>query len=181
MQLSVAEQVRDRVWDVISSNAGPDATCFDHIHADVAYELRYDIFPRFIRSPHYFKLASLTLEERAHFDIEQFDLCRLLGAGGFGMVLLVRRHSHGNFFACKVIDKRIVISQNQVHALLQSLKFCQESRPCSMRFCWTVDHAFALSRCSSTRRKLTSVALLPFVLVLSGALSLPRKGSPGRV
>ena len=45
---------------------------------------------------------------------DKYDLYRLLGAGGFGMVLLVRRTTNGNYFACKIVDKRIVISQNQV-------------------------------------------------------------------
>ena len=46
--------------------------------------------------------------------INEFDLYRFLGAGGFGMVLLSKKKDTGKFYAIKVIDKRILISQNQV-------------------------------------------------------------------
>ena len=116
MHLAMSEAIVARVHSILQSGAGPDGRCFDEAHSEVAYLLRYDVFPRFVRSPHYFKLVNLTLEERVRFDIEQFDLYRMLGAGGFGMVLLVRRQTNGNYFACKVIDKRIIISQSQVRS-----------------------------------------------------------------
>ena len=47
----------------------------------------------------------------------EFDLYRLLGAGGYGMVLQVRRKSNGQYFACKVLDKRILLSLHQIHAV----------------------------------------------------------------
>ena len=115
MLIAMPEVIVARMHSILQSGAGPDGRCFDEAHSEVAYLLRYDVFPRFVHSPHYFKLANLTLEERVRFDIEQFDLYRLLGVGGFGMVLLVRRQTNGNYFACKVIDKRIIISQSQVH------------------------------------------------------------------
>ena len=43
--------------------------------------------------------------------IDEFDLYRFLGAGGFGMVLLAKKKDTGRFYAIKVIDKRILISQ----------------------------------------------------------------------
>ena len=48
--------------------------------------------------------------------INEFDLYRFLGAGGFGMVLLAKKKDNSKFYAIKVIDKRILISQNQVDA-----------------------------------------------------------------
>jgi hypothetical protein len=117
MLIAVAEDLLVGVKAALESAESPSSTIFDEVFAEVAYLLRYDIFPRFIASPQYFKLLNLTLDERMRFDIEQFDLHRLLGAGGFGMVLLVRRHSSRNYFACKVVDKRIIISQNQVHQI----------------------------------------------------------------
>lgn len=48
--------------------------------------------------------------------INEFDLYRFLGAGGFGMVLLAKKKDSGKFYAIKVIDKRILISQNQVRS-----------------------------------------------------------------
>ena len=118
MPLAVPEALRNLVDATIQSHAGPDGTCFDAIYVDVAHLLRFDVFPRFVRSAHYFKLVNLTVEERVQFDIKQFDLCRLLGAGGFGVVLLVQRKTSGVFAACKILDKRIIISQNQVSNLL---------------------------------------------------------------
>lgn len=52
----------------------------------------------------------------------EFDLYRFLGAGGFGMVLLAKKHEKkkgkkDKFYAIKVIDKRILISQNQTHSI----------------------------------------------------------------
>ena len=49
----------------------------------------------------------------------EFDLYRFLGAGGFGMVLLAKKKDSGKFYAIKVIDKRILISQNQTHSIFR--------------------------------------------------------------
>ena len=47
----------------------------------------------------------------------EFDLYRFLGAGGFGMVLLGKKRDTQRFYAIKVIDKRILMSQNQSHSI----------------------------------------------------------------
>ena len=113
-QLALPAALVSKAATGMASHAGPSSKIFDHVVAEVAYTLRFDVFPRFLTSAHYFKLVNLTLEERMKIELEFFDLYRLLGAGGFGMVLLVRRKTSGQHFACKVIDKRIVLSQNQV-------------------------------------------------------------------
>lgn len=131
----------------LRGNAGPSRDVFEEAHADVSYTLRYDVFPRFLSSSHYFKLVNLTLEERLRIDIEKFDLYRLLGAGGFGMVLLVRRKTNGNYFACKVIDKRIVISQKQFHAVFrekETLASLDHPFICGLRCSFQTEHHLCL-------------------------------------
>lgn len=70
-------------------------------------------------SREYRKLVALTLEDHSVVTINDFDLYRFLGAGGFGMVLLAKKRDTGRFYAIKVLDKRILISQNQCHSIFR--------------------------------------------------------------
>jgi len=81
--------------------------------------MKLDIFPRFQDHPLYKELVDLKFEERKVVTINEFDLYRFLGAGGFGMVLLSKKKDTGKFYAIKVIDKRILISQNQTHSIFR--------------------------------------------------------------
>ena len=69
MQLALPAELIDEVTEAMTSHAGPDATLFDGPFAEVSYTLRYDVFPRFVTSSHYFKLVNLTLEEQLRIDL----------------------------------------------------------------------------------------------------------------
>ena len=58
-------------------------------------------------------------EKSAAPSISDFDLCGYLGAGGYGMVLVASHRRVGRQYAIKVIDKRIVLSQNQTHSIFR--------------------------------------------------------------
>jgi len=92
---------------------------FDEIQGACVLSMKLDIFPRFVDSDLYKELAALKFEERKVVTINEFDLYRFLGAGGFGMVLLSKKKDTGRFYAIKVIDKRILISQNQTHSIFR--------------------------------------------------------------
>ena len=83
------------------------------------FSLRYDIFPRFVGSEVYTALVERKLEAQPEAVIDDFDLLRFLGAGGFGMVLLAQHRATERYCAMKVIDKRIVLSQNQTHSIFR--------------------------------------------------------------
>ena len=46
--------------------------------------------------------------------LEDFDLLKVLGKGGFGKVMLVRKRNTDDIFAMKVLKKEAVIRRNQV-------------------------------------------------------------------
>ena len=81
--------------------------------------MKLDIFPRFIESKLYEHLVGLKFEDRKVANMGAFDLYRFLGAGGFGMVLLAQKIDTRRFYAIKVLDKRILISQNQTHSIFR--------------------------------------------------------------
>jgi hypothetical protein len=106
-----------------------DPKRFDELLDEVKNSMKLDILPRFIESEEYHELLALKFEERKVADMSEFDLYRFLGAGGFGMVLLARKRENkkapsssenkDRFYAIKVIDKRILISQNQTHSIFR--------------------------------------------------------------
>ena len=51
--------------------------------------------------------------------MDEFDLRQFLGAGGCGMVLLAQKKDTGRSYAIKVMDKRILLSQNQTHSIFR--------------------------------------------------------------
>lgn len=51
--------------------------------------------------------------------VDDFDLIQFLGAGGFGMVLLGQHRATGEYKAIKVMDKRLVLSQNQLTSVFR--------------------------------------------------------------
>ena len=69
MLLTMPEHTIADMSASIKSHTGPSGATFDEAMAEVSYTLRYDVFPRFLTSPHYFKLVNLTLEERLRIDI----------------------------------------------------------------------------------------------------------------
>ncbi len=116
--LGLSSRHREEIIKEVSSGKGL-AHAFDEAAAQVHFNLRYDVFPRFVQSEAYSSLVTIRLGDVTAARIEDFDLCRFLGAGGFGMVLLTRHRENGQNYAVKVIDKRIIISQNQMHAIFR--------------------------------------------------------------
>merc|ERR1712166_920009 len=72
-----------------------------------------------IDSQLYEDLVGLKFEDRKVANMRDFDLYHFLGAGGFGMVLLAQKLDTKRFYAIKVLDKRILISQNQTHSIFR--------------------------------------------------------------
>jgi len=117
--IGIPSYLRDQIASELASGRKPSPTLFDEAETTVYFALRYDLFPRFVASPYYAQLVNQKIEQLSVATMDDFDLYRFLGAGGFGMVLLARHRSTKKFFAVKVIDKRIIISQNQLHAIFR--------------------------------------------------------------
>ena len=118
MAVAIAEHEREAV--AAQLEGGPlTQGSFDSVRRFVDGALRHDVFPRFARSDLHAQLVELQCEQSAVVTCDDFDLHRFLGAGGFGMVLLCRRKATRRYYAVKVIDKRIVISQNQIHSIFR--------------------------------------------------------------
>ena len=96
---------------------------FDGLAEEVRISMKLDILPRFVESEQFRQLAELKFEERKVADMNEFDLYRFLGAGGFGMVLLAKKKAKkgqkDKFYAVKVMDKRILLSHNQTHSIFR--------------------------------------------------------------
>jgi serine/threonine protein kinase len=117
MGIAVQDRTRREVADGYQRGGEPDPTLFDGLATEVVMSMKLDILPRFLESKMYSELLELRFEDRRVIDMQEFDLYRFLGAGGFGMVLLARKRDNQKFYAIKVIDKRILISQNQTHSI----------------------------------------------------------------
>ncbi|KAL1507523.1 hypothetical protein AB1Y20_007147 [Prymnesium parvum] len=117
-QLAVESGLRSTIQSTFKPNV-IQSNIFNEIQNACVLSMKLDIFPRFVDSDLYKELAALKYEERKVVTINEFDLYRFLGAGGFGMVLLSKKKDTGKFYAIKVIDKRILISQNQTHSIFR--------------------------------------------------------------
>ena len=113
--LGIEDRLRKAI--VVSSAPGPDL--FAEAQAATVIAMKLDIFPRFLESVHYRELVDLKYEDRKVASMEHFDLYRFLGAGGFGMVLLGQRLDTRRFYAIKVLDKRILLTQRQTHSIFR--------------------------------------------------------------
>tara|TARA_B110001452_G_C15221996_1_gene423621 strand:+ start:354 stop:1889 length:1536 start_codon:yes stop_codon:yes gene_type:complete len=111
--------VEDRLKKEIVVGAAPSPDIFKNVQQAIVISMKLDIFPRFVDSTQYTELVELKFEDRKVCNILDFDLYRFLGAGGFGMVLLSQKLDTGRFYAIKVLDKRILISQNQTHSIFR--------------------------------------------------------------
>jgi len=121
-QIGLKEELRCDVRSKITVDKDtepPPTDVFEKIQESVKYEMQMDIFQRFVDSPQYKELCDLSFEERKMVTMDQFDIFRFLGAGGFGMVLLAKKVDTKKYYAIKVIDKRILISQNQTHSIFR--------------------------------------------------------------
>ena len=97
----------------------PPPSLFTEAQQQIFVSMKTDSFPRFLESQMYKELIAIKLEDRKVVDMKDFDLYRFLGAGGFGMVLLTQMTATKKYYATKVIDKRILISQNQTHSIFR--------------------------------------------------------------
>jgi len=116
-QIGLKEELRKGV--VLPRGAQPEPDMYDEIHDDVILTMKLDLFPRFTESSLYSDLVALKFEDRKVATMDDFDIYRFLGAGGFGMVLLGQKTDNERYYAIKVIDKRILISQNQTHSIFR--------------------------------------------------------------
>ena len=173
--IAVQSRTRQEI-DSQYTREAPSMDLFDLLTAEVLVSMKLDIMPRFLESAEYQELLELKFEERKVVDMKEFDLYRFLGAGGFGMVLLAKKRDTQRFYAIKVIDKRILISQNQTHSIYREKEvqaapqtrtraaphagkqhpFVPARRP-SLR-CWRASSTRSSSRCDTASRRRTTSA-----------------------
>ena len=118
MGIAVAGKLRSEI-DAAYNREAPPNDLFNSLAELTVQSMKLDIMPRFVESEEYNQLLEHKFEQRKVVDMKEFDLYRFLGAGGFGMVLLAKKRDTQRFYAIKVIDKRILISQNQTHSIFR--------------------------------------------------------------
>jgi len=67
-------------------------------------------------------------EDERKVNLEDFELLRVLGKGGFGKVLQVAKKDDGKVYALKVLDKEAVISREQVEHTRMEVQILQKLR-----------------------------------------------------
>ena len=94
--------------------------------------------------------------------LEDFDLLKVLGKGGFGKVMLVRKKGTNDIFAMKVLKKEAVIRRNQVaHTKTETQILKQIRHPFLTRM-----HFGELLCAATAAAPLSSAAAHPSVLTL---------------
>ena len=185
MAVAISDRLRLEATEAVEGGRA-SASTFDAVLQSVDNSLRYDVFPRFCQSDWCAQLVAMQVEASAVIGVGDFDLCRFLGAGGFGMVLLCRRRDTKKYYALKVIDKRIVISQKQVRSRRNLLSpqstprsrrglrrrgltvvicrggaracACRATRSSASARCWRAWRTPSSSRCSLPSRRTTTCA-----------------------
>ncbi|KAJ1628591.1 kinase-like domain-containing protein [Pavlovales sp. CCMP2436] len=127
----------------------PAPHLFDPLQLVIEGVIERDLLPGFYESSSYKELFAANGDFSAVLSAEDFDVIKFLGAGGFGMVLLVRRKATQRLYAMKVMDKRILISRKQVfsvfrekaalahvtHPFIVSLKYALETEHLLLLVC----------------------------------------------
>ena len=110
MAVAISDRLRLEATEAVEGGRA-SASTFDAVLQSVDNSLRYDVFPRFCQSDWCAQLVAMQVEASTVIGVGDFDLCRFLGAGGFGMVLLCRRRDTKKYYALKVIDKQKGVEQ----------------------------------------------------------------------
>lgn len=127
----------------------PSPSLFDPLQSAIEKAIEKDVLPGFYESAQYRELFAANGDFSAVLSADDFDILKFLGAGGFGMVLLVRRKATRRLYAMKVMDKRILISRKQVfsvfrekaalahvtHPFIVSLKYALETEHLLLLIC----------------------------------------------
>ena len=93
--------------------------------------------------------------------LEDFDLLKVLGKGGFGKVMLVRKKNTDDIYAMKVLKKEAVVRRNQVvhtktettilkqirHPFLTRMFFGAQRHVCHARAQAPAAHATMMPQC----------------------------------
>lgn len=86
-------------------------------------DLRFDIFPRFIRSEYYRNYIHLKNLETKPVNINDFEPRFTLGNGAFGHVNAARKKNTGRMYAIKFLSKKQVVASEQINAVLNEQMF----------------------------------------------------------
>ena len=91
--------------------------------------------------------------------LEDFDLLKVLGKGGFGKVMLVRKKGTNDIYAMKVLKKEAVIRRNQVaHTKTETHILKQIRHPFLTRMFFGVRRVTPSARAPSRPRAISSLA-----------------------
>jgi serine/threonine protein kinase len=109
--------------------------------------LQVSLVQSFLRSRYYPRLVAVRLEERRPVGLDQFEVVRVLGEGGFGKVFAVLKAATKAVYACKAMNKRAVTSrQRQVLVLNERNVLSVVSHPflVSLKYAFQDEHTLYL-------------------------------------
>lgn len=109
--------VRQIAQRVHNNEAPPDL--FDIVAREVWYDLKFDMFPRFIQSEFYHKYLRCKYVEYIRVNVKDFTTFRVLGRGGFGAVHACRKKNSGTIYAMKCINKKLVKVKSALENVLE--------------------------------------------------------------
>eukprot|EP01083_Nonionella_stella_P029591 81418_1 len=98
-----------------------------------------DVFPRFRKSDFYAQYIETKLIESRPVSVKDFRVVRYIGEGAFGTVDAVEKEDSGMVYAQKKINKKQMVAQKSVDAVLDERNFLAQM---DSRFVTNLSYAF---------------------------------------
>ena len=68
-----------------------------------------------------------SVDEREGLTLDNFEIIKLIGSGGFSKVYLCRFKKDGNFYAMKVIDKDVIVKNKKKNIIMNERNIMKDS------------------------------------------------------
>ncbi|MES1915051.1 MAG: hypothetical protein MHM6MM_007052, partial [Cercozoa sp. M6MM] len=110
---------------------------FEAAQSQVEKHLMEEHFVPFLHSPLHTRLQALRRKQTMFVGREDFDFIRVLGKGGFGKVYGVSKRDTKAVYACKVMDKQLVLEKKREALILNErriLAMCKHPYVVGLKF-----------------------------------------------
>jgi len=127
--IDVYGQRIDDCFGEIYNHFSSSLDLFDGILERVLYDLRHNIFPKFIESPLYklyIQCICYNINYSSSLAVVSFNTLRVLGRGAFGFVNACIKKNTGHIYAMKCINKKRVMATDSVETIMSERNFLSD-------------------------------------------------------